>query len=680
MTALFITVLNMSIAASVVALAVMFARVLLRKAPKIFSYVLWSVVLFRLVIPFSIESIFSLMPTSANAIPHDIVISQNPMIQTGVQFIDIPVNATIYNVLPPVVLENSVNPIHVILEIVGYFWLVGFIALLVYATIGYVNLKRRVYFATLIRDNIFETDNIKSPFVFGFIRPKIYFPVDIDPTQHDYILKHEQTHIKRRDYLIKPFAYIVFAMHWFNPLMWLSYLLMSKDMEMSCDEAVLMETTEDIRNEYSTSLLNLAVKRVSLLNPIAFAFGESNVKERVVNVLNFKKHSKWGIVVSFIVVTVFLVGFASNRATLVIEIPNEQNAVVTQSNVVLPPLLNENIVNFSEPTSNESLTNSADEWFANVLAEAYLFVEESLIAAHADAEARVIADREEAEARVAASDNCPNIREWADEWIASRYLWAEEWLAGRYEWAEEWLAYRYEWAEEMRLLTPAFAVAMGSGNIEAVFAGVEAFGITFSRSLAEHWDEGEPNNIYYQGRLLAALIDDNFQNIGIGPRFMITSGRGLLEDIPSDLFAYVIRDENGNMVGIRITPQGFVTTQMDGSRQIIQIDIPVIYTSNEFMGNTIYLDIELADVNAGDVVIIDISTDEQITALVGLSNVRSVDNLAGQSVFVAGAPGGRNDTFTIGNDVPLRYMFVSVQARSEVPIATYFRGTIIIER
>jgi len=279
MTTMFITILNMSITASVVALAVMLARVPLKRAPKIFSYVLWSVVLFRLVFPFSIESVFSLMPASQST------------------------NATV----------SAPNSVGVFFEVAGYIWLIGFIALLAYALIGYISLKRRVYFATLVRDNIFESDRINTPFVLGFISPKIYFPVTIDPSQHDYILKHEQIHIKRRDYLVKPFAYVVFAMHWFNPLMWISYFLMSKDMEMSCDEAVLREANEDIRNDYMTSLLSLSTKRVSLLNPIAFAFGESNVKERVVNVLFFKKPAKWIVAVSVLAVAFFLVGFASDR-------------------------------------------------------------------------------------------------------------------------------------------------------------------------------------------------------------------------------------------------------------------------------------------------------------------------------------------------------------------------------
>jgi len=319
MTAIFITILNMSITASIVALAVMLVRIPLKKAPKIFSYALWGVVLFRLVFPFSIESAFSLMPTSTNItniIPQDIISAQN----SGIQLAGTPINMTIYNPMPIAGQGNETNLVISAIEIASYVWLVGFIVLLVYAVMGYVSLKRRVRFATLVRDNIFESDRVKTPFVFGFIRPKIYFPTMIDPTRHDYILKHEQVHIKRCDYLIKPFAYVVFALHWFNPLMWAAYFLMSRDMEMSCDEAVLKKTDRDIRRNYSTSLLSLSTKRASLVNPIAFSIGEGNVKGRIVNVLKFKKSASWVTALSVIVVGIFLVGFSSDRI-LAIDVP-----------------------------------------------------------------------------------------------------------------------------------------------------------------------------------------------------------------------------------------------------------------------------------------------------------------------------------------------------------------------
>ncbi|MDR2713501.1 MAG: M56 family metallopeptidase [Clostridiales bacterium] len=328
MTALFITVLNMSITASIVALAVMLIRLPLKKAPKIFSYLLWGVVLFRLACPFSIESAFSLMPMPTNMISQDIVYWQNPAAPAGIRFIDRYAFATVNNASLPAIPEssaatnagnelpispkNSLTPIYTFFKIGGYVWLIGFLALLSYAAIGYIRLKRRVYYATLVRDNIFETDIIEMPFVLGFIHPKIYVPLGIDPLEHDYILQHEQTHIRRYDYLIKPFAFIIFALHWFNPLMWLAYFLMAKDIEMSCDEAVLRKADQDIRSVYSSSLLNLSVKRGALLAPLAF--GESPLKDRVKNVLNFKKPSWLSIVVMIVFVTIFSLGFTVNKA------------------------------------------------------------------------------------------------------------------------------------------------------------------------------------------------------------------------------------------------------------------------------------------------------------------------------------------------------------------------------
>jgi len=308
MTQVFITVLNMSITASIVALAVMLVRVPLKIAPKVFSYALWGVVILRLVLPFSIESVLSLMPATTNIIPIDIATSN-----MGTGLGDTQGGMADIGTMPIIRQAAESNLIVNVVVIAGYVWLFGFILLLVHAVLGYISLKRRVRFATLVHDNIYETDNIKTPFVLGLICPKIYFPTTIDPQTHDYILRHEQIHIQRRDYIIKPFAYVVFALHWFNPLMWVAYFLMSKDMEMSCDEAVLRKTEVDIRRDYSMSLLGLSVKRVSLLSPIAFASGESNVKARISNVLRFKRAARRVTVASVIAVSVFLVGFSSDR-------------------------------------------------------------------------------------------------------------------------------------------------------------------------------------------------------------------------------------------------------------------------------------------------------------------------------------------------------------------------------
>lgn len=310
MKSLFITVLNMSITASYVALIVIFARLLLKKAPKIFSYSLWIAVFFRLLCPFSFKSAFSLVPSNNDSIPHNIVSTQNPAIQTGINIVDNVVNQTIQSTLPPAHPEASLNPMGLIVEILAVIWLLGIAVLLCYGAISYFRLKHQLSTATLVEDNIFESDRIKTPFVLGFINPKIYIPTGLLEKELDYILKHEMTHIKHKDYLIKPVAFLALTIHWFNPLMWISYFLMANDMEMSCDESVMKHSSDDIRKSYSTSLLSLSAKQSGLLIPLAF--GESNVKSRIKNVLNYKKPAFWIIIVSIAAIAAVAIGLMTN--------------------------------------------------------------------------------------------------------------------------------------------------------------------------------------------------------------------------------------------------------------------------------------------------------------------------------------------------------------------------------
>ncbi len=294
------TVLNMSITASYVAIAIIIARLFLYKAPKIFSYALWVVLLFRLLCPFTFESTVSLIPVNSQPIPQDIIYVENPIIETGINIIDNRINTSIHNSLPPVNQAVSVNPMGGIMEIGSTVWIIGVLFLLIYGIITFFKLKNKLLISTLVHDNIYETDRISTPFVLGFIKPKIYIPTDLAKSEINYIIKHEQTHIKRYDYIIKLIAFITLTIHWFNPLIWLSYFLMSKDMEMSCDESVMKIFNEDIRSSYSTSLLSLSAKQSGLLVPLAF--GESNVKSRIKNVLNYKKPTLWVIIVLIIII------------------------------------------------------------------------------------------------------------------------------------------------------------------------------------------------------------------------------------------------------------------------------------------------------------------------------------------------------------------------------------------
>lgn len=312
MSSFFMTILNMSLTASYVALIVMAIRFVLGKlrVPRVFSYALWAVVLFRLVFPISFESAFSLIPAKTNAIPHDIGLLQSPAVNTGFAIIDNTVNNAIQVTVPPIEVAASVNSMQVILNIGTLVWLLGIGLLFGYALFSYLGLKRRLAFATRVEGHIFETDQIQTPFVMGFIKPRIYLPTGLGEQYKDYIIKHEQTHLRRYDHLIKPLAFFTLVLHWFNPLIWLSYFLMIKDMEMSCDERVMKETNDDVRSDYSRTLLALASKQSSLLGPLSF--GESNVKSRVRNILHYKRPVFWvGAIATVIVLAVSVSAMAN---------------------------------------------------------------------------------------------------------------------------------------------------------------------------------------------------------------------------------------------------------------------------------------------------------------------------------------------------------------------------------
>jgi len=315
---LFITVVNMSITASYVAIGVIFVRLLLKKAPKIFSYILWAPVLFRLVCPFSFDSSFSFFNLiNLNAkqgsgvsefVPQNIGLLQTPAIQSGIGSIDSVVNASLPSAIP----VASVNPMEIWMTVFSLIWIFCVIALLVYSIISYVKIKRKLQTATRVDGNVFETDAIGTAFVCGFIRPKIYVPANIEDANLSYILEHERTHIRRKDYLIKPIAFLALIFHWFNPLMWLCFAFMSRDIEMSCDESVLHKLGDSAKGGYSGSLLSLSVKRKGLLAANPLAFGESYVKIRIKNVLNFKKPAFWVIMIAVVAVCLAVVAFAAN--------------------------------------------------------------------------------------------------------------------------------------------------------------------------------------------------------------------------------------------------------------------------------------------------------------------------------------------------------------------------------
>lgn len=308
MSEIFITVLNMSLTSSYVAAGVILVRLLLRRAPRVFSYMLWAVVLFRMICPFSFESVISVLPKKNEPISPEIIRNQEPAPENEPfrTYIPVPDGS------PETSAEKTaVNPIEILIAAGTYLWLSGILTMICYAVISYIKVKRRIYAATLVRGNIFEAQHIETPFVMGFVNTKIYIPAGLGATELDCVVKHEQTHIHRKDYLIKPLAYVALALHWFNPLMWLGFILMSKDMEMSCDESVMKRSGDDIRTGYSQSLLSLSVKRGGLPNPLAF--GESSVKSRVKNVLHYRRPSFWISIAAVAAVIFTTAALASNQ-------------------------------------------------------------------------------------------------------------------------------------------------------------------------------------------------------------------------------------------------------------------------------------------------------------------------------------------------------------------------------
>jgi beta-lactamase regulating signal transducer with metallopeptidase domain len=300
MSNLFFIVLKMSVTASYTVLAVLIVRLLLSRAPKKFSYAIWVVVLFRLLLPSSFESTVSFV--HPQALPLAAVALPESTIHNTVRLASAPISETAGSV------EN--NALNSAADIYAAAWLLGMAALIAYSIFSYLRLKKRLSTATLLSGNTYESDRIQTPFVLGLIAPRIYVPLRVGLQERDYILRHEQVHIRRLDYLIKPVAFLALSVHWFNPLIWLSYILMVRDMEMSCDESVMKGSSEDIRVNYSTSLLSLSARQSGLLSPLAF--GESNVKARIRNVLNFRKPTFWVSVLSVLVVIFAAVGLTAN--------------------------------------------------------------------------------------------------------------------------------------------------------------------------------------------------------------------------------------------------------------------------------------------------------------------------------------------------------------------------------
>lgn len=309
MSELFLKIVNMSISASWVVIAVLTLRFCLKKAPKWVNVLLWGIVAVRMVFPFSIESVLSLIP-SAETISPSIMMEQSPSVQTGAPALNHVINPVISGSFTPAP-GASANPLQIWIPVLAGIWLFGIAALFLYSAVSYWRLRRKVCEAVILRGNIYQSEKVCSPFVLGIIRPKIYLPYHMDSREMDHVIAHEQTHIRRKDHWWKPLGFLLLTTHWFNPLMWLSYMLLCRDIELACDEKVIRKMSNEQRADYTQALVACSVDR-RLITACPLAFGEIGVKERVKSVMNYKKPAFWIVLASVIVCAVIAVCFLTN--------------------------------------------------------------------------------------------------------------------------------------------------------------------------------------------------------------------------------------------------------------------------------------------------------------------------------------------------------------------------------
>ena len=300
---IFITIVNMSIIGGLAILLVLIVRLLLLKAPKVFSYCLWAVVLYRLVVPFSIISPFSLIPINQEPISTNIAEMQGQLINTG--YIRVDYNVTSW--LMGVAIPEGTNVLPGIIASLEIVWLIGVLAMVTFGVFSLIRLKGKLRQATNLTDNIYQSDCVDTPFVLGIFHPRIYLPSTLNKSELAYILFHEQNHIRRGDHIVRMISYFALCVHWFNPLVWIAFWASSKDMEMANDEAVIRKMGESIKKEYSSSLLALSTgwRKTS---PVPLAFGEADPKHRIKNVINYKKPALWVAVASIIFVVAVSAG------------------------------------------------------------------------------------------------------------------------------------------------------------------------------------------------------------------------------------------------------------------------------------------------------------------------------------------------------------------------------------
>ena len=313
MSVIFLKLLNLSISASWLVLVVLVLRLVLKRAPKWVDVLLWGMVALRLMLPFSIESALSLIPSAETVSPEVVQFDPAPTITSGVTIIDNAVNPSLSESFAAAPLA-SVNPLYVWTYLAGWVWLIGLAAMLLYALVSYLRLRRRVSASIPLWENVYVCDEVPSPFILGIVHPRIYLPSALDEAQRGSVLSHERAHLARRDHWWKPLGFALLAVYWFNPLLWLAYTLLCRDIELACDERVLRGMDAGQVKDYSSALLACSVPR-RMLAACPLAFGEVGVGARVKNALRYKKPAFWVVAASVIVCIVVAVCFLTNPRT-----------------------------------------------------------------------------------------------------------------------------------------------------------------------------------------------------------------------------------------------------------------------------------------------------------------------------------------------------------------------------
>lgn len=321
----FIELLNRSIQAGYLIVAIIILRVVWKRIPKLLYRFLWGLVGLRLVLPFTLETVLSIIPKKT-VIEPEILYVQEPAINSGIGFVNQVVNPVIAENFTPDI-AASVNPMQIVMSIGAGIWIIGMIGLLLYGVVSYLRLSNRIQDAVLLKDNIYQSEKVVSPFVFGLFKPRIYLPYSMNAANMSYVITHEKMHIKKKDYLLKPLAFLITSVYWFSPLIWIAYCLFCKDLELACDEDVIWNLSLEEKKAYAKALVMCSSnQKVGYISPLAF--GENAVKERIKNVLHYKNPSLWAFVGMCIVVLTAVVCFMTNP------VENDENvAVLHESNV-----------------------------------------------------------------------------------------------------------------------------------------------------------------------------------------------------------------------------------------------------------------------------------------------------------------------------------------------------------